>query len=149
MLLKIHDILSIQVFHNKLMCLTSVRSETPIPFFVKKKNLSTVYLHIVYSYVHFTVKILNIYIYIYILYWNYSPGVWVGGRQEPPTNVGEHGSESDGLSPPHSHPPGPLLLTGHGWLFCQLWTLKKKYTRHKGLLSGLNEFIGINCCEVI
>lgn len=148
MLLKIHDILSIQVFHNKLMCLTSVRSETPIPFFVKKK-ICPLYIYILFIAMFISLSKYWTYIYIYILYWNYSPGVWVGGRQEPPTNVGEHGSESDGLSPPHSHPPGPLLLTGHGWLFCQLWTLKKKYTRHKGLLSGLNEFIGINCCEVI
>ena len=124
---------------------TSMRSETLIPFFVKKKkNLSTVYLHTIYSYVHFTVKILSIYIYFVLklfpwcvslwkagtAYWRWRALLWIRWSESPT-------------------PPGPLLLNGHGWLFCQLWTLEKKYTHHKGSLSVLNEFIGINCFEVI
>ena len=126
-------------------------SETLIPFFVKKKKKKKICpLHIYISFIAMFISLSKYWAYIYILYWSYSPGVWAGGRQEPPTRCWRallliRWSES----PPPPLPLGPLLLTGHGWLFCQLWTLEKKYTHHKGSLSGLNEFIGINCFEVI
>ena len=62
------------------MCLTSMPSETLIPFFVKeKKNLSTAYLHIIYSYVHFTVKISSIYIYFVLKLFPWCVSWWKAG----------------------------------------------------------------------
>lgn len=63
--------------------------------------------------------------YIYILYWNYSPGVWVCERQEPPTDVGEHCSESGGLSPPPSWGHCYSMAMDDYFVNCEL--LKKVY----------------------